>query len=354
MNNRLIKFLLLSLLAAASLAARPLPAARLTTLFAAETEVNARDAGERQAALQTALSEVLLRLVGDATLLQEPAVQELLAKPQTYVELFRYRELEPAEAGAPKSLRLRVRFDGVALARALRERGLPYWGPERPDVLVWLAIDDRGERYLLSEQSQQPAGEWLGRAAERRGLPLLLPLLDLDDRRQIQFADVWGGFLGPVEQASRRYRPQVVLVGRLHHAAEQAPWRARWTLIQSDAQESWEAQPESLEQAIDAGVDGAARLLARRYALQSGDSGGDSRRLSVSGVASLAAYARVQRYLASLSVVDRVEVMQVQGEEVTFDVRLNGEERQFLQLIALGRVLEPLDRSTPWRFRLRP
>ncbi len=352
MNYSLIKsqFLLLTLVLMLPAA---VSAARVTDLYTVETEVEGRAPAQRQAGMQAALAEVLLRMVGSQALLQEPAIRQLTDRAQTYVDQFRYREQAAEEPDAPGRLLLWVKFDGVALTRALRERGLPVWGQERPDMLVWLAIDDGGRRYLMSEQSDQPAAEVLRRAAQRRGLPVLLPLMDLDDRRQVRFADIWGGFLGAVQQASQRYRPQVVLVGRLHRDRS-GGWQARWVLMQDDAGlQNWELRSGTLEEAIDNGIGESAGLLALRYAVQSGAPAGNTRRLRVTGVDSLAAYARVRRYLGSLSPVDRVEVARVQGDEIEFSVRLNGEERNLLQVIAIGRVLEPVAGGAPWRYRLR-
>ena len=68
-----------------------------------------------------------------------------------------FRFVEPSAGDTQQGgLKLWAQFDGVSLARELRQAGLPYWGPERPDVLVWLAIDDHGRRYLASETGAQP------------------------------------------------------------------------------------------------------------------------------------------------------------------------------------------------------
>src|SRR5690606_41001353 len=108
-----------------------------------------------------------------------------------------------------------AQFDGVSLSRALRQAGLPDWGTERPDVLVWLAVDDGGDRYLVSESGGQHIAPLVRQAARRRGLPVTLPLLDVEDQRALLFSDVWGGFFGRVETASQRYQPQVILTGKL-------------------------------------------------------------------------------------------------------------------------------------------
>src|SRR5258706_5789879 len=51
--------------------------------------------------------------------------------------------------------------------------------------------------------------------ADERGLPVTLPLLDVQDLRAVTFADVWGGFEDRVAAASVRYRADALLIGRV-------------------------------------------------------------------------------------------------------------------------------------------
>ena len=337
---------LFALLAAAS----PLQAGRVQTLFQAEVDAAGRDTASRDAALSLALEEVLLRLTGSTDSLATPEAQGLLKKPGRFVEQFRFRETS-ADAGRPEQLSLWVQFDGVALAREVRAAGLPYWGRERPDLLLWLAIDDRGQRYLMSE-TVEPGATNARAAGRHHGLPLTLPLMDLEDQRAIQFTDVWGGFMGTVAAASRRYRPQVVLTGRLERRSASGDWRTAWQLTDGNNSQSWKGHAASLDEAVDRGLGDAAEWLAVRYAVVSGDSGMHS--LVVEEVSSLEDYARVSAYLGSLSPVDKINVLRAEDREVEFSLKLSADVSSLQQLITLGRVLQPIEADVPWRYRLNP
>jgi hypothetical protein len=78
------------------------------------------------------------------------------------------------------------------------------------------------------------------------------------------------------------------------------------------------------------------------------------RALVVDNVRNLGDYAKLSRYLASLSPVDRVDVLRVVDQEVEYSLRLNADERNLLQLIALGRVLQRTADPAGWRFHLNP
>lgn len=339
--------LLLAVLAVAPLAG----AARLDHLFEVEVEATGRDSAARDAALRAALRDVLVRLTGSRATLQSAAAARLSEEPGRLVEQFRFIEIAATEEQANR-LRLWVQFDGVSLSRELRQAGLPYWGRERPDILAWLAVDDRGRRYLLSESSEQAVTAALAQAAQRHGLPLTLPLLDLEDQRAVKFTDVWGGFFATVEAASERYRPQVILTARLERGSPTADWRADWELADGAQRQSWRTHATDLEAAVNAGMADVAEWLAQRYAVVAAQAG--LRTLVVEGVRGLRDYARVSRYLASLSPVDRIDVLRVEDEEVEFKLELSADEHNLLQVITLGRVLRSTGDPVAWRFRLNP
>jgi len=336
----LLSLLLIPLLAGAT---------RLQGLFEAEVEATGRDNAARDAALRLALEELLVRLTGSRAALQTEAAASLTKEPGRLVEQFRFIEA-PAGEEQPKQLRLWVQFDGVSLSRQLRQAGLPYWGAVRPDILAWLAIDDRGRRYLLSDSNEPSVAAMLTQAAQRRGLPLTLPLLDLEDRQAVKFTDVWGGFFGAVTAASERYRPQVILTARLARDAPDGEWRANWQLADGPHQQNWRTHAASLATVLDSGVADAGEWLAQRYAVVATQAG--LRTLVVEGVRDLQDYARVLRYLASLSPVDRVDVLRVEDQDVAFKLALSADEHNLRQVITLGRVLQQTADPLAWRFRL--
>lgn len=327
----------------------PASAVRVDGLFEAEVEAAGRDSGARDAALARALETVLARLTGGRTSLQSAAAADLLESPGRYVEQYRYREVA-REDGEQERLLLWAQFDGVSLARDIRRAGLPYWGAERPDMLAWLAVDERGRRYLVAESGGEVA-ELVRRAARRHGLPLALPLMDVEDRRAVEFTDVWGGFSDRIQAASQRYRPQALLSARLERRAG-GDWRADWQLVNGANRLAWSAHAQTLDALLDAGAAEAAARLAQRYAVVSTASG--MRTLVVEGVQSLDDYARVSAYLAGLSPVDRVDVLRVAPGTVEFNLLLSADERSLRQLIALGRVLRQSEDPAVWRFRLQP
>jgi hypothetical protein len=323
-------------------------AARLDNLFEVEVGADGRDNAARDSAMQRALQEVLVRITGERDSARQATAAGLLSQPDRFVEQYHFRETQGASGPL---LSLWVKFDGVALAREVRGAGLPYWGPDRPDTLVWLAVDNQSQRYLVAEAMDNTAAQVLRGAARQHGLPVTLPLLDLEDQRAVEFTDIWGGFLGGVESASQRYRPQVILVGKVGRAGASG-WQGSWTLLAAGSTQTWSGYATTLGAAVERGVADAAAWLAGKYAVVT--AGQSVRPLVVQGIRGLDDYGRVYNYLASLTPVERVQVTRVVDQEIEFELQLSAQESTLLQLITLGRTLRAAGDPASWRFSVSP
>jgi hypothetical protein len=342
------------LAACLGLSAMGMPAlAASQLLHEAEIPVADQSTAARNQALRSALTEVLVRLTGDRAVDRQPGVAALLADPGPHVQQFGYRPALAGPEAAEAPWRLWVRFDAVGLERALRERGLPLWGGERPETLVWLALEEGGRRELLGEPDVTPTKDWLQAAARRRGLPLIFPLLDLEDRTQVSFSDVWGGFLEPVLSASRRYRPQALLIGRLHQSSTGA-WQASWILRVRDSEQRWSGSDQQLRRLAAEGVERAADELAARFAVLDTGGAGGGLRITVTGLGQLGDHARLSRYFVSLSAVQSVQLQTLAGERAEYLLQLQGDEAGFERALGFGTVLSPDPDAGPRHYRLQP
>jgi hypothetical protein len=170
-------------------------------------------------------------------------------------------------------------------------------------------------------------------AAAARGLPLVLPLVDAEDLQLVNFADLWGDFTDPVLEASRRYRADAVLIGRARGSDPETA-QVRWSLLIGDERIDWNGS-------VASGPDEAAELLAARLAAGPGTA--RAMLVAVDGIDSLASYGNVTQYLSALSNVDACEVVEVSGDRVLYNLRVRGDADQLMRVIALRRLLQPVD-----------
>jgi hypothetical protein len=315
-------------------------------LFETDVPVASQQPDLRPGYMKAALQEVLLRVTGEPDVLKRAALRSMVENPERFVEQYRYYTRPDS---SPPSLMLRVRFDGAAIQQALRQQGVAYWGTaERPEVLLWLAVEDRGARYIVSSQDDSEAARQIREAARQRGIPLLLPLMDLEDQGKVRFSDVWGGFYDGVGAASPRYNPGVVLIGRLNRAPS-GNWAARWELRDGA---SWGGGGEQLGDALRAGIDTLAERLAAGLAAPASEAATVTT-VTVDGVNTLTAFARVDDYLASLDSIRRLELSRVEGATLQYALQLSGGLDGLTQTIAIGTVLEPVPGGAPGAYRIR-
>ncbi len=317
-------------------------ASEVRNLYEAEVAVANKDRNIRSEAFGLALLQVAVKVSGRRGAAASPVIVAAMESPDRFVQQFRYRNTTPVAGGneSPESptLNLWVQFDAPAVDTLMREAGMPVWGRVRPSVLVLVAIESGGRRELLSSDDSGGWAAFIGRAAGERAVPLILPLMDLEDRSQLRTSDVWAGFEDNLRRAAQRYRSEGVLLGRVY---ERLPdyWEARWRLLLEDGRHEWLDQAEGLDAVLLAGVHESADLLASRFGGFSGAGAASGVEVNVTGIRSLRDYARTLQYLDSLDEVSRVDVTNVKSGSVSFRVDARGGRETVRQVIALGRTL---------------
>jgi hypothetical protein len=315
----------------------------INDLYLAEVPVASQDREERQEAIRAGLNQVLVRVTGSNQVLTNPAIEAALTQPTRYVQRFRYQKQEQA---GQTQLMLWVRFDEGVITKLLHDNQMPVWGRTRPATLLWLVVDDRRKRTLISNDNKtDEARRIIEDEARLRGLPLRLPLYDLADRANLSVTDIWGNFEEAILQASSRYQTEAVLVGRVYRASAKT-WNGRWTLYTEGRQQSWQTAGESLEVALLPGISQTTEILAQRYAQVESVITSDQLRVKVQGVNGLPDYDRVVRYLVSLDAISQVQPHTINDDGVVFTLTSRRGRLAVSQAIALGHTLV-VDASQP-------
>lgn len=305
-------------------------------LYAAEVAVADDSVAVRTEALSQALQQVLVKVSGSTEVGGHPGAAAVLARPGSLVQQYRYR-LD--SAGESPQRYLWAKFDKVALDRLLRESGIPLWGSRRPRLLVWLAVEQGGRRSLLNLEGDMTAREAMQQRAAARGLPLQLPLMDLQDQAALNAADLWADYEAALREASRRYPHDVILTGRLR--ASDGHWQSDWTLWEADRQQTFDTAALPWPVVLQAGIDGAQNRLAARYVpATQGDDGPEPLRVSFSGIDSLAAYGRLMQILGQHESISRIKLRQVEGDRVLTELWVRGGRGALSRGLSLGGELQ--------------
>lgn len=305
-------------------------------LYEAEVPVKGQGNDERVAAYTEAMAQVVVKLTGDRSAPQLPRLAKVMASAPKWVQQYRYQALGVAALREQGFSRLLViQFDERAVSQALVAAEVPLWGRNRPDLLVWLAVEDGQSRVVLagSDASELTAAVRIN--ARRRGLPLLSLAAGEETPG---FAELWADDRQSVMGSARRYGANAVLVGRISRLASGA-WQGRWSLYQGDEVQRWSSDGAEQGGLVANGVDGVADRFARRYAELLTTGTANQVALRVTDVMTLAAYAQAQQYLLSLDLITKVQVTKVQGSEVLFTLDVRGDARGIDRAIGLGTTL---------------
>jgi len=341
--SRLGKGLFLSAMCAlALLNVRLGAAATISDLYEATVPVAGQTPGERRKGIRKALDEVIVKLTGrlDAPTLPEAA--PIAKAAGNLVEQYRYQDTAGLSAVLPSqqapAQTLWVRFDAQALNKRLRDAGLPVWGRARPATLAWIAVDDgAGRRFIVGAEDSPEIDALVNEHAARRGIRVLLPLMDLEDRAAVSVADVWASFRDVIHQATQRYAAETTVVGRLYQDFD-GSWRGRWTTYIGQDSQSWQVVGTTQGQVIAEGIDGLADQLGKRFATQASVSK-NALVLDVEDVTSLQDYARVLRYLRSLDGVSNARLLQVDADRIVVVADVQGDAAGLERTVSLGNIL---------------
>lgn len=295
-------------------------------LYQVREPVEGQGGEARAQATSKALDTLVLRLTGDPKAAQSPALAALRKDPQQIINQV------GSEAGPPETLL--VEFDPGSTERALRQAGLALWGSNRPSILGWW-LNDSAEGSNLVGDGQSTAAP-LRRAAQHRGLPLRLPLGDLQEQLVANAKQLEGSDPAPLREASERYGADALLA--VHAQEADGKWQGKWQLWLGDQREQGNAEGADQAALADAVMLAVSTRLAPRYVTRPGAS--SELQLQVQGM-NLQHYAELSRVLEPYA----PRLRQAEGSTLTYSV--TGNREQLRAQLGLAKLQElPPEQAT--------
>jgi len=315
-------------------------AAEVDNLYQAQLPIDSRDEQARDDLTSVLLKQVIVKVVGNKTLVEKTDLDSVLTKAKAYVQQYEYQRtnIVQADLTQPDQLVLIQRFDAEGVNQAIRGLGLPIWGRVRPDILAWIALKQDQKNTLLGlENSDTGLVQPLNKAAEQRGLAILLPLMDLQDQTQVSFDALWQQDDAVIQAASQRYGADIVLLAQVTLIKDDATiaWQA---VIDGDIQR-WQSQGR-LQDVLDDGVGQLADMLASRYS-QTIDTNQAAQRLimNITDVMDYGDFTRLVAYLRQLDYITDIRVINLNDQKLDLDIAFNGNLQVLQRTLAVGRML---------------
>ncbi|MBU2099228.1 MAG: DUF2066 domain-containing protein, partial [Gammaproteobacteria bacterium] len=282
----------------------------------------------------------ITKVTGERRWLQHPDVAAAISSSDRYVAEVSYRS--SGIAGQQDGW-LDVRFDQSLVDNLLNQANIPVWDNNRASVLLWLTVQDTtGRRIMLGSSAEHELLDQVRQFAEARAVPVLVPLLDLEDRRLVTPTQAWTLNTTALRAAAERYDADSVLAGRVlvTPAGELVGF---WQLIFRDDVQMFD-HIAAADNYMDLPLDRASARLASHFGLVlSAFEREDVVSIRVDGIDDLQSHTQLVSYLESLSIVQQVQVSALRPEGVELDLRLLGTRQILTEFISLGRDLLPVN-----------
>lgn len=296
-----------------------------------------QDQRSQRDAYRTALDQVLIKLTGDTVFIQHPEYAKLRSDVMRFVTSTQFVEGQANQ--------LLVIFNQDLLERWIKRNGLPLWGAQRPEGLLWLIEQSypNKERLVLTDSSASNTRALLETQLFNRGITLDLPLMDIVDVNLVSEIDIWGQFIDTLHEGAQRYNTPYTVGVRL---VEKAP--DTWVLdyfVKSDmALRLQQLTGNSKAQLIGAFVSDYAQFQAQKYALDTArfvDNTQLQHEIAISGVTNITILSEIETYLTSLSIVEKAQLVTQKGFSSTFNIKLLGSPEQLHQILLSGNKVVP-------------
>jgi hypothetical protein len=358
-KNRMNRYLAIFLLLTVS---QLVPAQVVTNLYQATVAVESDDSTHEP--LKQALMQVLIKLSGNHKIVADPAVKAKIEQADRLVLQYEYQTVNDRSV-------LLVQFDEVAVKKLLRSTGSPLWSSSRPDWLMWIVLDTEGRQAILNEEEQSNEVTLIKMQAIQRGLPVIFPVLDFEDRANLKVSDIVTGIKEPIIATAKRYGVKAICTGWLFTSVESGKLEGHWRIYIGDEKElSWKSSHTELAKLLNEATDKAIDSIAHYFltnsdqkkpitteAASSPSTAGEAKtsfKLVVTGIPGMRDYAQVQTYLQNLDVITSVQVLHIRSGQITFLIDSDDGQEAVKQAINLGNVLVPEITGDEMTYRFVP
>ncbi len=339
---------------------QPSEALQVSGLYSQQIPVTNDGEAERNRAFKEALAAVVVKVSGDPRWLENPAIERAIAQAQNYVEATSYISesiqlpLEDNTASADTDEEqfytaeqriISVNFAAALIDELLEDADIPVWDGNRPSVLVWMVLQSSaGDREFLTADSNPEIVNVMQDFAAARGLPIIFPVLDFEDRRTLTENVVWNLDEAAISIASERYGADSILAGRLHFTASDE-LVGLWQFQFQEEADVFDGFDSELQSYLYDPLNRITTRLAGYFAILPESIDGGSIRLRIDGIKNLNAYSSLLSYVENLGLVATVTTAEVDGERIELQLSLVGDTRQLYEQIALDRDLLPINNT---------
>lgn len=318
-------------------------------LYTAKVALDSQTQQDQNSAIKSALKAVFVKASGDVGVLSNSVVKSETRNYSKYLTQFNYVN----ENGVNH---LVASFDEARVTQLLFQQNIPFWGRLRPLVLFWVVAEDGLSRRIISESGESTLHNEILNIAEQRGLPVVLPLMDLEDSQNIEISDLWGRFIDPIQRASARYAPETIVIIRVskNNKASAIASSADCDLLclQSLMVIDWHivmAQSNKVEMGktyrgsnetdlVKKAMSDITSYISKQYVLTTESD--NELIIDVANIDSLTKYVKVSEFLKKLSAISSVKLIEAKGNNRRFKLTIMGTPESIFASLQLNSQLK--------------
>ena len=318
-------------------------AVKVTSLYTSTIPVTSQSAEERAKFLTPGFSQVLIKVTGNKQIVTDPRIKTHINNGEKMMQEFSYVPNPSQTPGKPYLLKMN--FDSEGINSLLRNAGVPIWGQSRPLILVWLNYEIPNKpAEIVGEDSTTGIPSQLKLVASQRGLPIVMPVIDMAAMNEISPADITNMNLPTITTASKPYAADALLISHLTKTAN--GFSTQWKFIVGTDEKSGTASGKTVDEVLSAMFDTVADSLAGQYASVMTNNVQAKLKLKVIGVTESDDFMLLMDYLKHLTTVLDVQPENVDGTDVTLNISLHGTQASFIQALSLGQKLTAVPSQT--------
>lgn len=325
-----------------------------SSLYQATVTVPSQSQSDLQAGISQAFAQVLVKISGDDNVLEARKIKPQLGQAAaTYVQSYSYvtntnpnnpTTTNTTATNTNNSIILQVQFYPKAVNELLQDAGIKFWArQQRPQTLLWIATQTTQGKTIISNNSANTIATALQTSANNRGLPILFPMMDLQDMQNVGVNDIWQLEQQGVLNAAKRYGTQSILEGKIYLGSDQQ-WYAQWVLLINGQSIAGQTQGNNVNQVIATMMNKVADNVAAKDAKPTAVSA-QQVTLRINNVNGLDDYADIEKYLRSLPIVSDVQVANVDPNDLVINVTVSGGTTALTTALNAGTQLQILPAS---------
>lgn len=304
-------------------------AVKMSNLYQAEVSVASQTYDLREQAVKDGLLQVLIKISGNAEIDKNPVIKSGLRKADYYVQDYSYSP----DSRDSSQYQLKISYEPNDVNRLLASAKVAHWGENRPLTLVWLVVTDK--QHIASIIGNEMTGtvfDKIMQESKNYGLPLIFPVMDVDDMDHVSAEDITTMNVALLQTAAKRYAPDALLIGRINETWQGS--QSQWQLIMKDKQWDFKVANNTTDGVITSVMNQINQVMSGRYVVSSPAANKDTLlwvKLEVDRITKRRDLARLIQYLKQVTHVQKIELIQVDGDRVELAVQVLGSLASFEQ-----------------------